>query len=63
MDVGLRDRHDPQAVLAGEIQVAIHVPFGIEDDRLAGPLTPDQVGRLGETFVVFEPEEHVGSLS
>ncbi len=58
VDVRLGGRHDAQPVGLGQIDVPVDVALGIDDDRLARLLTPDQIRRLGELLVVDHPHEH-----
>ena len=54
--VRLEDVGDPEAVLLGELEVGLDVPFRVDDRRLAP--VGDDVGRAPEILVQHLPEEH-----
>src|SRR2546423_11638876 len=58
MDVRPGEGDGPQLLGLRQPQVAVDVALGVNHDRLAGALAPDQVRRLGEHVVVDQPEEH-----
>ncbi len=62
VDVRLGHRHDTQALLGGDLRVAIDIPFRVDDDRFTASLAADEVGVLGQIRVEDLSEEHVGLL-
>ena len=54
--VRLEDVRDAEAVLLGELEVGLDVPFRVDDRRLAP--VGDDVGRAPEILVQHLPEEH-----
>ena len=58
VDVRLRGGGDPEVVLLRDLQVAVDVPLGVDDDGRARLLTPDQVRVLREPLVCDLSEEH-----
>src|SRR5436189_4097694 len=58
MYVRLGDSGDAQPFRLSDLQIAVNVTLGIDEDRLAGALAADEVARLGEFVVVDHAEEH-----
>ena len=58
VDVGVRDGGDAQVVFRGDLEIAVEVALGIDDDGLAGALAADEVGVLGERGIGDLAEEH-----
>ena len=58
MNVGIGRGDDPQFVAGREFEVAIDVAFRIDDDRLAGSRTANQIRELGELGVGNLSNEH-----
>lgn len=48
MDVGFRDGGDAKVIFFGEGEIAVDVPFRVENHRLAGFLAADKAGILSE---------------
>ena len=48
MNMGIGGGDDAQFVASREIEVAVHIALGIDDDRLAGSRTANQIRELGE---------------
>ena len=59
--VRLEHAHDPHAGALRRLEVALDRVGGVDDDRLAGRLVTDQVGRAAEIVVHELPEEHFAS--
>jgi len=49
---------DAQPPFSGGVEVAGHVPLGVEDERLAGLVRADEIGRMAESLDGELPEEH-----
>ena len=58
VDVGLGDGGDLHAVLRGHVPVDVDVAAGVDHQRLAGALAPDEVAGLGEVLVVDALDQH-----
>ena len=56
--VCLRDRDDAKLLARRQIDVAVDVALGIENDRVPGTLAPDQVRVLRERIVENLSKEH-----
>ena len=62
MNVGFEGGGDPEAVLPGGRNVDVHVAPRVDDDRLAGPIAGDEIGRLREPFVEEALKHRIESL-
>ena len=58
MKVGEEDVRDPQPVVRGEGEVAVHVPLGVDHGRNSAGFVPDQVGRVREAIEVELLQDH-----
>ena len=59
MNVRFRGGSEPQSLGLRDVQIAIDVPFWIDDEGLAGLLTAYEIRVLGEPFVGDLPQQHV----
>src|SRR5918995_2989551 len=58
MDVGLGHQLDDQALLIRQLQIAVDVTFGIDEDRSIGRLASDQISVLRQAGIVDLVEMH-----
>ena len=58
VDMGFRGGDDLQTFGFRNLEVAIDVALGVDDDRLAGALAADHVGVLGESIVGYTSNKH-----
>jgi hypothetical protein len=58
MNVGIGGCDDSQLVTGCEIEVAVDVTLGIDDDRLTASRAPNQIGKLRKLYVGDLPHEH-----
>ena len=62
VDVGVNDVDDLHALVAGDVQVVLHVALGINHDHLAGGGAADDVGEATESGCSYLLEIHRRSL-
>ncbi len=60
VDVRLHGVGNGQFVLAGQLDVHIDVPSGVDDGGLPGCLVADQVGEFGDPLGEHRLEDHAG---